>query len=99
MITWRDKFIDDLRNWWKLASVQLAGIGVALSSAWLAMPDSLRNRLPTHLQTYFAIGTFVLIIFARVIKQPAPPLTEPPPHQDHCEAFPPTLPMNVDQPS
>jgi hypothetical protein len=94
MIIWRDKFIDDLHRAYKLASVQLAGLGAALSAAWLACPESLRNLLPQHLQTYFAIGTFVLIVFARVIKQPAPPLEAPSSQAGACDPpFPHTIPM------
>jgi hypothetical protein len=77
-MNWRDKFIADLGRWYRLASIQLAGLGAILSAAWLAMPESLRNLLPPHLQTYFAIFVFVLIVFARVIKQPAPPIVDPP---------------------
>jgi len=78
-MNWRDKFIDDLGKWWRLASIQLATFGGVLSGAWLACPDSIRNRLPPNVQTYFACVVFALIIFARLIKQPPPP--PPPPSE------------------
>jgi hypothetical protein len=82
MSTLRDALIDDLGKWYRKASIQIAVLGGVFCETWDYVPSSLRDKLPHDMQTHIATITFALVVIARLIKQPAPPVTGDD-HGDH----------------
>lgn len=64
--------VEDARDCWRWASIQLAGLGVAIGVAWDWMPMGLKSLLPSWAGQAAAITCFVLIIMARMTKQNLP---------------------------
>lgn len=75
------KLIDEARQWWKLWSVRLNGIGlalltwlaldpVALLAVWNMMPADVRGRLPGSAAALIGAVLFGLSMIARLVRQP-----------------------------
>lgn len=63
------KFVPNARKAWKWFSVQAMTISMVSSTAWLALPDELRDAIP---QEWMAIGAAALMflgIVGRLIDQ------------------------------
>lgn len=75
------RLIDECRDWWKLWSVRLNALGLALM-AWIAfdpvpilyvwnlLPREIRVLLPSELLAVIGALLFALSLVARLVKQP-----------------------------
>lgn len=77
----KDHLIDDAVDWWKLWSVRLNAMGLALLAwiqidpvsvlgVWNMMPSSLKQVVPTNIFQIVAVILFLLGMLARVVRQP-----------------------------
>ncbi|MEX3628764.1 MAG: hypothetical protein VB138_03995 [Burkholderia sp.] len=67
------QLIDEWREAHRFSSVRLSAlmatvfaIGPSLLSAWAALPDDLKQVLPTGWARTIAVGAFLLVLLARV---------------------------------
>lgn len=74
------KLIENARDWWKMWSVRLMGIGTALQALlgwwpeaglalWNSMPNEVKMLLPQSIVMTLPLGFFIAAMVARVIKQ------------------------------
>lgn len=66
------KLIDEWKKAHTLLSIQIPAAGLALTGAWSALPDDMKTFLPPGMGKYLAIGTIVLTMVGRLIKQDKP---------------------------
>ncbi len=65
------KLVPNWRGSLRWASIQLAGLGAALSVAWLAVPEDLKASFPAWAQDILALLIFVGVIVGRLWDQGA----------------------------
>lgn len=82
LLDWiKRELVDEARDWWRLWSVRLNGVGVAILawvtfdpvgvlSLWHMMPSSLRDIVPPSVFQVVALTLFFLGMLARFIRQP-----------------------------
>lgn len=63
------RLIPDWRRAWRYFSVQADVLAVAVSGAWLAVPDDLRAAVPHQWLAIAALALAALGIIGRLIKQ------------------------------
>ncbi|MGD9470601.1 MAG: hypothetical protein AB7G24_00720 [Novosphingobium sp.] len=77
----RARLIADLRHAWRMWSVRLNAIGLAVLAwvqidpvsvleVWNMMPAAVRAHLPAHFVLPVASGLFALSLLARLVRQP-----------------------------
>lgn len=71
------KLIDNAKDWWRMLSIQVAGVWAALIAAWPMLTEAQRNDLlsfmgipPEWLGGVTALVMFATLVAARVKKQP-----------------------------
>jgi hypothetical protein len=82
-------FRDDVRIAYKFVSIRLLAIGTAMQTAWLFLPDSLKDKFPEHFGAWIAYFIFFTTAYGVLYKQknlPSAPLakpTVPEPYESH----------------
>jgi hypothetical protein len=77
----REHLVPEACEWWKLWSLRLNAIGLAIIawvqfdpvsvlSVWNMMPANVRHVLPVEIVTAIGLALFVLSMIARLVKQP-----------------------------
>ena len=69
------QLIPEVKQAWRMFSVQLSSLGAALMFAWGVLPQDLKDRLPTDAIPWLAMGIFLLTVVGRIVYQPS--LDEP----------------------
>lgn len=75
------QLVENARQWWKLWSIRLNGIGLAILAwvqidpvsalaVWNMMPGDVRRVLPTNIVTIVGLSFFALSMIARLVVQP-----------------------------
>lgn len=64
------KWIANWRQGWRFISTQAMALSLALSGAWLAVPEKLQDRLPDSLIVVILMPILVLGIIGRFVVQP-----------------------------
>lgn len=73
-------FVEDVKQWWRMWSIQLGILGTALTAAFVAFPDAavyawnmipadLKSFIPPQYTPLIGVAIFVVSLFARLIKQ------------------------------
>lgn len=76
------KLIPNWRRAWRMASVQAMSAALAILSAWGAMPEDLKARIPEDVVLGLAIALLVLGIVGRLVDQPSTRLPDHHPHDE-----------------
>lgn len=66
------KFVPDIRNWWRWASVRLIMVASAFEAAWFALPHEFKMDAPEWLRTIILLSILGAAFFGRLIKQDLP---------------------------
>lgn len=81
-MTWlKLHLIPNARQWWKLWSIRLNGIGLAILgwvqfdpvgalTVWNMLPYAVRDILPPNFLTFVGLALFALSMLSRVVAQP-----------------------------
>jgi len=80
--TFGEKLVSDWRDYFRMWSVRLNAVGLAILSwvyidpistlyVWSMMPPEVRAILPYNIVTHIGFALFALGMLARVVKQPA----------------------------
>lgn len=75
------QLIDNARQWWRLWSIRLNAIGIAILgwvqfdpvgalTVWNMLPPAVRDVLPANFLTVAGLALFVLSMLSRVVAQP-----------------------------
>lgn len=75
------KLIDDCRHWWRLWSLRLNALGLAILgyvqfdpigalAVWNMLPFEVRRVLPPNFLTIVGMVLFALSMLARLVRQP-----------------------------
>ena len=67
MERFKARLIADWRKAYRLWSVRLAAIGLAVMSAWPSIPQEIREQIPG--QRWIAAAIFAAVILGRLINQ------------------------------
>ena len=62
--------ITNWRSAWKMFSVQIPAVNVALLATWAALPEKFQNALPASWMLAVAAVLIVIGVIGRLIKQP-----------------------------
>jgi hypothetical protein len=71
------QLIPQVRKWWKLFSVQMMGLSLAIQGAWGAFGDDLKTYIPHAAITAISCVLLFLGIGGRLVVQPK--ITQDPP--------------------
>jgi hypothetical protein len=71
------KLIDNWKQAWRMFSVQAMAAALMLQAVWPEIPPEIKAELPANLVHWVTVGTVLLGIVLRVVRQPA--VTPPPP--------------------
>lgn len=63
----RARLIDNWRSAWRLWSVQISFVGLALSAGWQVLPYDVREHIPG--QQWISVAFFLLVIVSRLFSQ------------------------------
>lgn len=81
MIDWiKDHLVPEARSWWRLWSIRLNALGLAILAwvqidpvsvlvVWNMMPPSVARVLPSSVVVWFGMGLFALAMIARLVVQ------------------------------
>lgn len=82
MIDWiKDHLVPEARAWWKLWSIRLNALGLAILAwvqfdpigvlwVWNMMPAAVTRLVPASTLTFIGMALFALSMIARVVTQP-----------------------------
>ena len=60
------------KRWWRLFSVQMMGLSIAIQGAWSAFGDDLKTYIPHAVASGLSVALLLLGIGGRVVKQNMP---------------------------
>lgn len=69
-MTFKDRIIADWRKAYRLWSVRLSALGLAVMSAWPSIPQDIRELIPG--QRWIAAIMFAAVILGRLVNQEKP---------------------------
>ena len=81
MIDWiKDHLVPEARSWWRLWSIRLNALGLAILAwvqidpvsvlmVWNMMPPAVARVLPSSVVVWFGMGLFALAMIARLVVQ------------------------------
>ncbi|MFT4090498.1 MAG: hypothetical protein QM645_07185 [Asticcacaulis sp.] len=64
------QWVENWREGWRFISTQAMALSLAISGAWLAVPEKLQDRLPDSLIAVVLMPVLVLGIIGRFVAQP-----------------------------
>lgn len=65
------KLIPNWRRSWRMVSVQMQAIALALLGTWQVLPEDLKATLPPAVVFYVAMGLLIAGILGRMVDQPS----------------------------
>lgn len=63
------QLVDEAKKWWKLFSVQMMGLSIAIQGAWSAFGDDLKTYIPHVVASGVSMALLLLGIGGRMVKQ------------------------------
>lgn len=63
------QLIDECKHWWKMFSVQMMGLSIAIQGAWGAFGDDLKTYIPHFVASGISMALLLLGIGGRLVKQ------------------------------
>lgn len=66
------KWIDDVKQAWRMLSMQAMGAALALQVTWSQIPDDMKASVPHQWVTYATGALMVLGMLGRLVKQEKP---------------------------